>query len=234
MKNLCGMNKEFKTHPDGTYCIEKQSWLPHFGGLRDLIMHESHKSKYSIHTESNKMYHELKKLYWWPNMKAEIANYSPQKALGTRLDMSTAYHPHTNRQSKRTIQTLEYMLCACVIDFGNGWDKHLLLVEFSYNNSFYTNIKAAPFEALYGRKCRSPVCWSDVRDSQLTGPEIIHEITEKIIQIRSRIQIVHAHQKSYANVRRKPLEFQVGDKVMLRVSPWKRLYVLANEEPEVF
>ncbi|GKD56313.1 putative reverse transcriptase domain-containing protein [Tanacetum coccineum] len=146
---------------------------------------------------------------------------SLNKALGTRLDMSTAYHPETDGQSERTIQTLEDMLRACVLDFGKGWDRHLPLVEFSYNNSYHTSIKAAPFEALYGRKCRSPICWAEVGDSQLTGPEIIHETTEKIVQIKSRIQAARDRQKSYADVRRKPLEFQVGDKVMLKVSPWK-------------
>ncbi|GJZ66658.1 putative reverse transcriptase domain-containing protein [Tanacetum coccineum] len=146
---------------------------------------------------------------------------SLQKALGTQLDMSTAYHPQTDGQSERTIQTLEDMLRACVIDFGKGWDRHLPLVEFSYNNSYHTSIKAAPFEALYGRKCRSPVCWAEVGDAQLTGPEIVHETTEKIIQIKKRIQAARDRQKSYADRRRKPLEFQVGDKVMLKVSPWK-------------
>ncbi|GJZ64560.1 putative reverse transcriptase domain-containing protein [Tanacetum coccineum] len=144
-----------------------------------------------------------------------------QKNLGTRLDMSIAHHPQTNGKSKRTIQTLEDMLRACVIDFGNGWDKHLPLVEFSYNNSCHTSMKAAPFEALYCRKCRSPVCWAEVRESQLTGLEIIHETTKKIIQINSRIQAARDHQKSHADVRRKPLEFWVGDKVIFKVSPWK-------------
>ncbi|GKD62652.1 putative reverse transcriptase domain-containing protein [Tanacetum coccineum] len=315
---------------DGTLCLNNRSWLPHYGDLRTLIMHESHKSKYSIHPGSDKMYQDLKQLYWWPNMKADIATYvrkcltcskvkaehkkpsgllvqldipewkwekiimdfvtklpktahsydtiwvivdrltksshfppmretdpmdklkklymkevvnqhgvpvfiisdrdskftslfwkALHKALGTRLDMSTAYHPQTNGQSKRTIQTLEDMLRACVLDFRKGWDRHLPLVEFSYNNSYHTSIKAAPFEALYGRKCRSPVCWAEVGDAQLTGPAIIHETTEKIVQIKSRIQAAHDRQKSYANVRRKPLEFQVGDRVMLKVSPWK-------------
>ncbi|GKA46667.1 putative reverse transcriptase domain-containing protein [Tanacetum coccineum] len=263
-------------------------------------MHESYKSKYSIHPGSDKMYQGQKKLYWWPNMKVIIAEYvgkcltcfrvkaecqkpsgllvqpeipmwkweritmdfitklpktsnghdtiwvivdrltksahfiptretdsmetltrlyikeivsrhgvpisiisdcdshftfrlwqSLQSALGTQLDISTAYHPETDGQSERTIQTLEDMLRACVIDFGKGWEKHLPLVEFSYNNSYHASIKAAPFEALYGRKCRSPVCWAKVGD------------------------------RSYANVRRKPLEFQVGDRVMLKVSPRK-------------
>ncbi|GJZ07371.1 putative reverse transcriptase domain-containing protein [Tanacetum coccineum] len=140
-------------------------------------------------------------------------------ALGTQLDMSMTYHPKTDGQSERTIQTLKYMLRACVIDFGKGCERHLPLVEFSYNNSYHASIKATPFEALYGRKCRSPVCWAEVGDVQLMGPEIIHETTEKIMQIRQCLQAARDRQRSYANVRRKPLEFQVGDRVMLKVSP---------------
>ncbi|GJV56806.1 putative reverse transcriptase domain-containing protein [Tanacetum coccineum] len=281
--------EKLEPRTDGTLCLNGRSWLPCYGDLRTVIMHESHKSKYSIHPGSEKMYQDVKKLYWWPNMKADIATYvskcltcakvkaehqrqsgllvqpeipqwkwdnitmdfvtklpkssqgydtiwvivdrltksaifipmketdpleklarmylkevvtrhgipvsiicdrdprfasnfwrSLQKALGTSLDMSTAYHPQTDGQSERTIQTLEDMLRACVIDFGNGWVKHLPLVEFSYNNSYHASIKAAPFEALYGRKCRSPVCWAEVGEVQLTGPEIVQETTEKI------------------------------------------------------
>ncbi|GKF75808.1 putative reverse transcriptase domain-containing protein [Tanacetum coccineum] len=135
--------------------------------------------------------------------------------------MSTAYHPQTDEQSKRTIQTLEDMIRACVIDFGNGWVKHLPLVEFSYNKSYHASIKAAPFEALYGRKCLSPVCWAEVGQVQLTGPELVQETTKRIIQIKQKIQTVRDRQKSYANLKCKPMEFQVGDKVMLKVSPWK-------------
>ncbi|GKB95297.1 putative reverse transcriptase domain-containing protein [Tanacetum coccineum] len=142
--------------------------------------------------------------------------------------MSTAYHPETNGQSERTIQTLEDMLRACVIDFGKGCEKHLPLVEFSYNNSYYASIKAAPFEALYGRKCRSPVCWAEVGDVQLTGPEIIYETTEKIVQIQQRLQAARYRQRSYANVRRKHLEFQIGDRVMLKVSPRKGVIRFGN------
>nr|GEY25246.1 putative reverse transcriptase domain, ribonuclease H-like domain, aspartic peptidase domain protein [Tanacetum cinerariifolium] len=258
-ENLRGMEKAFEIRTDGTHCIKNQSWLPLFGNLRNLIMHESHKSKYSIRPGSDKMYHDLKKLYWWPNMKEIIAKYvgkcltcsrvktecqkpsglliqpkfpiwkweritmdfvtklprtsnghdtiwvivdhitksahfiptretesmdtltwlyikeiisghgvtvsiipdreshftsrfwqSLQKALGTHLDMSTTYHPETDGQSERTIQTLEDMLQDCDIDFGKGWERHLPLVEFSYNNSYHASIKAAPFEALYG------------------------------------------------------------------------------------
>ncbi|GJU64749.1 putative reverse transcriptase domain-containing protein [Tanacetum coccineum] len=116
---------------------------------------------------------------------------SLQSALGTQLDMSMAYHPKTDGQSKRTIQTLKDIL------------------------------RASPFEALYCRKCRSPICCSEVGDVQLTGPEIIHETTEKIVQIRQRLQAARGRQRSYANIGRKPLEFQVGDHVMLKVSPRK-------------
>ncbi|GKA41811.1 putative reverse transcriptase domain-containing protein, partial [Tanacetum coccineum] len=294
--------EKLKPRADGTLCFNGRSWLPCYGDLRTVIMHESHKSKYSIHPGSDKMYQDMKKLYWWPNMKANISTYvskcltyakvkaehqrpsgllvqpdipqwkwdnitidfvtklpkssqgydtiwvivdrltkssifvpmretdpmeklarmylkevvtrhgihvsiicdrdprfasnfwrSIQKALGTSLDMSTVYHLQTDGQSERTIQTLEDMLRACAIDFGKGWVNHLPLVEFSY-------IKAAPFEALYGRKCHSPVCWAE---------------------IKQRMQVARDRQKSYADLKCKPMEFQVGDKVMLKVSPWK-------------
>nr|GEX28149.1 reverse transcriptase domain-containing protein [Tanacetum cinerariifolium] len=119
-----------------------------------------------------------------------------QKALGTYISMSTAYHPKTGGQSERTIQTLEDMLRACVIDFGKGWVKHLPLCEFSYNNSYHASIKAAPYEALYSRKCRSPVCWAEVGEAELTGPELIQETTKKIVLIRQRIQAAQDRQKS--------------------------------------
>ncbi|GKB26707.1 putative reverse transcriptase domain-containing protein [Tanacetum coccineum] len=281
--------EKLEPRADGTLCFNGRSWLPCYGDLRTVIMHESHKSKYSIHPGSDKMYQDMKKLYWWPNMKANIATYvskcltyakvkaehqrpsrllvqpkipewkwdnitmdfvtklpktsqgydtiwvivdrltkfasnfwkSLQKALGTSLDMSTAYHPETDGQSERTIQTLEDMLRACVIDYGKSWVDHLSLVEFSYNNSYHASIKAAPFEALYGRKCRSPVCWAEVGQVQLTGPDLVRETTEKIIQIKQRMQTARDRQKSYADKKRKPMDFQVGDKVMLKVSPWK-------------
>ncbi|GKA94696.1 putative reverse transcriptase domain-containing protein [Tanacetum coccineum] len=146
---------------------------------------------------------------------------SLQEVLGTNLDMSTAYHPQTDGQSERTIQTLEDMLRAYVIDFESNWDRHLSLVEFSYNNSYHASIKVAQYEALYRRKCRSPVCWSEVGDSLLIGPELIHDTTEKIIQIKNRLLTARSRQKSYADRRTKPLEFKVDDMILLKVSPWK-------------
>ncbi|GJY89698.1 putative reverse transcriptase domain-containing protein [Tanacetum coccineum] len=113
------------------------------------------------------------------------------------------------------------MLRACVLDFGGGWDVHLPLVEFSYNNSYHASVRCAPFEALYGRKCRSPIMWAEVGEGQLIGPELVQETTEKISQIKDRLKAARDHQKSYADKRRKPLEFSVGDYVLLKVSPWK-------------
>ncbi|KAI3795130.1 hypothetical protein L1987_37776 [Smallanthus sonchifolius] len=146
---------------------------------------------------------------------------SLQSALGTQLNLSTAYHPQTDGQSERTIQTLEDMLRACVIDFKGNWDLHLPLVEFSYNNSYHTSINMAPFEALYGRKCRSPICWTEIGESQITGPELIQESSDKIMLIRDNLLVARSRQKSYADKRRKPLEFQIDDLVLLKVSPWK-------------
>nr|GFB38633.1 putative reverse transcriptase domain, ribonuclease H-like domain, aspartic peptidase domain protein [Tanacetum cinerariifolium] len=153
--------------------------------------------------------------------RADGTQWMLQKALGTSLDMSTAYHPETNGQSESTIQTLKDMLRACTIYFEKGWVNHLPLVKFSYNNSYHASIKAAPFEALYGRKCRSPVYWIEVGEAQILGPELIQETTEKIFQIKQRMQAARDRQKSYADLKRKPMEFQVGDKVMLKVSPRK-------------
>nr|GEW93256.1 putative reverse transcriptase domain-containing protein [Tanacetum cinerariifolium] len=146
-----------------------------------------------------------------------------RKASGTDICMSTAYHPETDGQSERTIQTLEDLLHACVIDFGKGWVKHLPLAEFSYNNSYHASIKAAPYEVLYCRKWQSPVCWAEVGESQLTGPELIQETTEKIVLIKQRMQAAQDRQKNYADRKRKPMELEVRDRVMLKVSPWKEV-----------
>ncbi|KAM0017120.1 putative nucleotidyltransferase, Ribonuclease H [Helianthus debilis subsp. tardiflorus] len=330
-EKLKGMIKELEQGTDGIWRFhKKRTWIPKLGNLRHRILEEAHKSKYTLHPGSDKMYQDLRKNFWWIGMKKDIAAYvskcltcsqvkaehqkpsgllqqlempvwkrelitmdfvtklpktrkgndtiwviidrltksahflpmketfsmdqlaklyvneivslhgiplsivsdrdsrftshfwsSFQKAMGTKLNLSTAYHPQTDGQSERTIQTMEDMLRACVIDFGGNWDEHLPLIEFSYNNSYHTSINDAPFEALYGRKCRTPVCWAEIGEKQLSGPEIVQETTDKIIQVKERLKTARDRQKSYADNRRKPLEFQVGDKVLLKVSPWK-------------
>ncbi|GJR68959.1 putative reverse transcriptase domain-containing protein [Tanacetum coccineum] len=221
-EDLCGMIKKLEQRADRTLCLNGRIWkweniimdfvtkLPKTTSSQDTIWEVVSRHGVSVLIISDRDSKFTSHL--WKSLN---------EALGTQLDMSTAYHPQTDGQSERTIQTLEDMLRACVIDFGKGYDRHLHLVEFSYNNSYHTSIKVALFEALYGQKCRSPICWAEVGDAQLTGPEIVHETTEKIIQIKKRIQAARDRQKSYADRRRKPLEFEVGDKVMLKVSPWK-------------
>nr|GEV39591.1 putative reverse transcriptase domain-containing protein [Tanacetum cinerariifolium] len=142
-----------------------------------------------------------------------------QKALGTRLDMSTTYHPQTDGQSKRTIQNLEDMLRAYVLDFRGSWDVHFSLVEFSNNNSYHSSVRYAQFEALYGRKYHSSIMWTGVGEGQLIRLKLVHETTEKISQIKDRLKAARDHQKSYADKRTKPLEFSAGDYVLLKVSP---------------
>ncbi|GJW87016.1 putative reverse transcriptase domain-containing protein [Tanacetum coccineum] len=229
------------------------------------------------------MYQDLRKLYWWPNMKAEIATYvskcltcakvktehqKPSSLLVqpeipqwkwekitmdfvTKLPMTSSGHDtiwvivdrltksayFLPMKEKNSMERLMRLYLKFTSDFWQSlqkalvvtMDRHLPLVEFSYN-SYHTSIKVAPFEALYGRKYRSPVCWTKVGDRKLTSPEIIHETTEKIIQIKNRIQAARDRQKSYADVRRKPLEFQVGDMVMLKVSPWKAVRRFGKRE----
>nr|AAD37020.1 putative retroelement pol polyprotein [Arabidopsis thaliana] len=144
-----------------------------------------------------------------------------QKALGTRVNLSTAYHPQTDGQSERTIQTLEDMLRACVLDWGGNWEKYLRLIEFAYNNSFQASIGMSPYEALYGRACRTPLCWTPVGERRLFGPTIVDETTERMKFLKIKLKEAQDRQKSYANKRRKELEFQVGDLVYLKAMTYK-------------
>ncbi|GJT74937.1 putative reverse transcriptase domain-containing protein [Tanacetum coccineum] len=200
-EDLGGMIKNLEPHADGTLCLRNRSWIPCFGDLRTLIMHESHKLKVKAECQkpSGLLFQPVIPVWKWENITMDFNTKLPKTSSGQDIIW-------TDGHSKRTIQTLEDMLRACEIDFGKGWDRYLPLVEFSYNNSYHTSIKVAPFEALYDRKCRSPICWTEVGDAQLTGPEIIHETTEKIIQIKKRIQAARDRQKSYAERRRKPLK----------------------------
>ncbi|XP_073030696.1 uncharacterized protein [Primulina eburnea] len=142
-------------------------------------------------------------------------------AMGTELSLSTAYHPQTNGQTERTIQTLEDMLRAYVIDFKSAWQSSIPLVEFAYNNSYLSSIQMAPFEALYGRRCRSPLYWDDVDRAAVTGPDMIHEMEQKVKLIQQRLKVAQDRQAAYANKRRRPLEFYQGDRVFLKVSPFR-------------
>ena len=137
--------------------------------------------------------------------------------------MSTAYHPQTDGQSERTIQTIEDMLRVCALDFEGSWDEHLPLVEFSYNNSYHGSIGMPPYETLYGRKCRSPICWDEVGERKILGPKLIQQTKEKVEFIPKRPVAAQDHQCKYADPTRRDLEFEVGDVVLLKISPWKGL-----------
>lgn len=304
--------------------------VPNVDGLRERILTEAHVSRYTVHPGSTKMYHDLRELYWWNNMKMDVANFvskclncqqvkvehlrpggtsqdiaipvwkwemvnmdfitglprtrsqydsiwvivdrmtksahflpvrtnfsaedyarlyiqevvrlhgapvsiisdrgtqftsqfwrSFQKGLGTQVNLSTAFHPQTDGQAERTIQTLEDMLRACVIDFKGSWVDHLPLIEFAYNNSYHSSIQMAPFEALYGRRCRSPIGWYEVGEARLLGPDLVHQAMEKVKVIRERLKTAQSRQKSYVDVRRRELEFELNDWVFLKVSPMK-------------
>ncbi|KAD3640187.1 hypothetical protein E3N88_29410 [Mikania micrantha] len=126
-------------------------------------------------------------------------------------------------QTERTIQTLEDMLRACVIDFGGNWDDHLPLVEFSYNNSYHASIGMPPCEMLYGRRCQTPLCWGEVGQKDIGSKTNVEYMANKLAQVRARLKASQDRQKSYADKRRSPIEFNVGDRVLLKVSPWKFL-----------
>ncbi|GKA03341.1 reverse transcriptase domain-containing protein [Tanacetum coccineum] len=277
-----GLDEMIKQRSDGTLYYLDRIWIPLKGEARTLIMDEAHKSKYSVHPGADKMYYDLRDMYWWPGMKKDIAEYQPKipiwkwegivmdfvtklprtssghdikwvivdrltksahflpmredykmerlarlylneivarhgvpisiisdrdsrftsrfwqsmrEALGTRLDMSMAYHPQID----------------------GSWDVHLPLVEFLYNNSYHSSVRCAPFKALYGRKCRSPIMWAEVGEGPLIGPELVQETTEKISHIKDRLKATRDRQKSYADKRRKPLEFSVVGPVAYRL-----------------
>ena len=141
--------------------------------------------------------------------------------MGTQLKFSTTYHPRTDGQSEKTIQMLENMLRACVLDFEGSWSKYLPLIEFSYNNSYQSTIGVAPYEMLYGRKCRSSIHWDEKGERKYLGPEAVQRTSEAIEKIRARMLTSQSRQKSYVDPKRRNVEFQVGDYVFLRVSPWK-------------
>ena len=125
-----------------------------------------------------------------------------QKAMGTRLTMSTTFHPQTDGQSERTIQVLEDMLRSCVLDHKSSWEEYFPLVEFAYNNNYQVSTQMAPYEALYGRPCRLPICWTEVGESSITGPDLIRDTSEKVSLIRQRLLMAQSRQKSYTDIQR--------------------------------
>nr|GEV97325.1 reverse transcriptase domain-containing protein [Tanacetum cinerariifolium] len=235
--------EKLDTHADRTLCLKNRSWVPCFGDLRTLILHESHKSKYSIHPGSEKMYQDLKKLYWWPNMKANIATYvskcltsskvkaEHQKPSGllTTNGYDTIWvivDRHTKSAHFLPMRENDPMEKLMKLYMKEAVTRHGMPVSIisDCDGRFTSLFWQALHKALGTRLDMSTTFHpetDEVRDAQLIGPEIIHETTEKIIQIKSRIQATRDRQKSYVDLKRKPMDFLVSDRVMLKVSPWK-------------
>jgi transposase InsO family protein len=137
------------------------------------------------------------------------------ESLGTILEFSTTFHPQTDGQTERVNQILEDMLRACALDYGSSWDANLPYVEFSYNNSYQSSIEMAPFEALYGKKCRTPLLWDGVGERSLFGPDLIKDAEDKVRLIQDRLKIAQSRQKSYADSKRREVTFEIGDRAYL-------------------
>ncbi|GJR19165.1 reverse transcriptase domain-containing protein [Tanacetum coccineum] len=269
--------------------VFKQENVPLVGDVRMVILNKAHKSKYSVHPGADKMYHDLRDMYWWPGMKRDIAIYvsrcltcakvkvEHQRPSGllqqpeipewkwdkitmdliTKLPRSRSRHDAIWVIVDRITKSAHFLAIredfstkklarlyidvivarhgvpvsiisdqdgrftshfwACIIDFGGSWDVHLPLAKFSYNNSYHSSIRCAPFEALYGRKCRSPVLWAEIGEGSLIGPELVLETTDKVVLIKEKLKAARDRQKSYVDYRRKPLEFEVGDRVLLKL-----------------
>ncbi|GKB89251.1 putative reverse transcriptase domain-containing protein [Tanacetum coccineum] len=216
-----GLDEMIEQRSDGTLYYLDRIWVPLKGEVRTLIMDEAYKSKYSIHSGANKMYYDLRDRYWWPGMKKDIAEYV-SKCL-TCLKVKAEHQRPSSLLQQPVIPVwkweriaIDFVIVArhgmpiliisdrdnrftpraCVLDFGESWDVHLPLVEFSYNNSYHSSVRCAPFLALYGRKCRLPIMWAEVGEGQLIGPELVPETTKKILQIKDRLKAARDRHKS--------------------------------------
>ncbi|GJT97437.1 putative reverse transcriptase domain-containing protein [Tanacetum coccineum] len=274
-ERLHGLDQQMERKEDRSLYFIDRIWVTLVGDVRMVNLDEDHKSKYSVHPGVDKMYHDLRYMYWWPGMKREIAIYvskcltcakvnaEHQRSSGllqqleilewkwdkitmdliTKLPRSRSGHDAIWVIVDRLTKSAYFLairedystekLARLYIDralgtrldlnFGGSWDVHLPLAEFSYNNSYHSSIQCAPFEALYGRKCRSPMLWAEIEESSLFGSELVLEMTDKVVLIKEKLKVARDHQKSYADKRRKPLEFEVGDQVLLKMSPSKRV-----------
>ncbi|TYK11549.1 pol protein [Cucumis melo var. makuwa] len=235
-----GQIEDFSISSDDGLTFEGRLCVPEDSAVKTELLTEAHSSPFTMHPGSTKMYQDLRSVYWWRNMKREVADFDSrltklahfvpgkstytarlQLALGMRLDFSTTFHPQTDGQTERLNKVLEDMLQAWVLEFSGSWDSHLHLIVFAYNNSYQATIGMAPFAALYGKCCRSPVCWGEVGEQRMLGLELVQTTNAAIQKIRARMLTAQSRQKSYANVGCKDLEFEVGDMVFLKVAPMK-------------
>ncbi|KAJ9558118.1 hypothetical protein OSB04_012733 [Centaurea solstitialis] len=238
-ETLHGIEKEFEEKVDGVCYFKGRIWIPRVEQLRKMIMDEAHQSKYSIHPGSDKMYKGLKEHYWWPGMKRDIATYVSKCLTCAKVKAEHQKPSGLLQQPKIPEWKWEQVSMDFVTKLPKtkkGHDTiwvivdrltksaHFLPIKETYSiDKLAQLIQCAPYEALYGRKSRSPLNWLEVGENRLFRPDVVQETTDKIKMVQEKLKVARDRQKSYADNRRKPLEFQVGDKVLLKVSPWKGL-----------
>ncbi|KAJ9562395.1 hypothetical protein OSB04_007555 [Centaurea solstitialis] len=238
-ETLHELEKEFEEKSDGVRYFKDRIWVPKVDQLRALIMDEAHQSKYSIHPGSDKMYKGLKEHYWWPGMKRDIATYVSKcltcaKVKAEHQKPSGLLQQPEIREWKWEQVSMDFVTKLPKTKKGHDtiWvivdrltkSAHFLPIKETYSiDKLAQLIQCAPYEALFGRKSRSPLNWLEVGENRLFRPDVVQETTDKIKMVQEKLKVARDRQKSYADNRRKPLEFQVGDKVLLKVSPWKRL-----------
>nr|GEV41280.1 putative reverse transcriptase domain-containing protein [Tanacetum cinerariifolium] len=208
-ERLHGLDQQMQMKEDESLYFIDCIWVWLVGGVRMIIKDEAHKIRKGPTCSKVKAKNQR---HSGLLQQTEIPRWKWDKIT---MDLSPSY------VRRRAGMTLEDMLRAFVIEFGRNWDVHLPLAEFSYNNSYHSSIRCPPFEALYGRKCRSPVLWVEIGESSLIRPKLVQETTDKVVLIKEKLEAARDRQKSSANNRRKPLEFKVGDRVLLKVLPWK-------------
>nr|GEU36455.1 putative reverse transcriptase domain-containing protein [Tanacetum cinerariifolium] len=240
-----GLDEMIEQRSDGTLYYLDRIWVPLKGDVRTLIIDEAHKSKHSVHQELIRCIMTLEigiSIDFVTKLPRTSSRHGTIWVIVDRLTKSAHFLPMREDYKMDRLARLylneivarhgvpisiisdsnnRFRSRAYVLDFGGSWDVHLPLVEFSYNNSYHFSMRCALFEALYGRKCRSPIMWAEVGEGQLIEPELMQKTTKKISHIKDRLKVARDRQKSYADKRRKPLEFSVGDYVLLKVSPWK-------------
>ncbi|WVZ58449.1 LOW QUALITY PROTEIN: hypothetical protein U9M48_008724, partial [Paspalum notatum var. saurae] len=212
-----GKAPHFREDEQGTVWYKNRIRVLDVDSIKKLILSEAHDTTYSIHQGSTKMYHDLKKRFWWYGIKRAVAEYVAVCDTCQRVKAEhprpTAYHPKIDGQTEGTNQILEDMLRA--------WDKSLPYAEFSCNNSYQASLKKSPFEALYGRRCRTLLFWNQTGEKQVFGPDLIREAEQQIKMVCENLRVAQSRQKSYADVRRRDLSFKVDDFVYLKVTPMR-------------
>ncbi|RVW68203.1 Transposon Ty3-G Gag-Pol polyprotein [Vitis vinifera] len=229
-----GSKPDFVLSDDEILRFGTRLCVPNDEDLRRELLEEAHCSKFAIHPRGTKMYKDLRQNYWWSGMKRDIAQFVAQCLVCQQVKAehqrpAGSLQPLAIPEWKWEHITMDFVI-GLPRTLGSNWDDHLPLVEFAYNNSFQASIGMAPFEALYGRKCRSPICWNDVGERKLLGPELVQLIVEKVALIKERLKAAQSRHKSYADHRRRDLEFEVGDHVFLKVSPMKSVMRFGRKE----